>query len=99
VSESSDDEDVVPTTPPPAKDPYAHELIKMEGDQSQGLESADVVIGGKKITADTELNEKEKKKLAQTEAKRKRDELVSKMTKATEDGLGAFADMMEVMTK
>lgn len=99
MSESSDDEDVGPTTPPPAKDPYAHELIKMEDDQSQGLESADVVIGGKKITADTELNEKEKKKLAQTEAKRKRDELVSKMTKATEDGLGAFADMMEVMTK
>ncbi len=45
------------------------------------------------------MDEKAKKKLAQREAKRKRDEMVSKMTKATEDGLGAFADLMERMNK
>jgi hypothetical protein len=57
------------------------------------------VVGGEKIVPDKPLDEKEKKKLAQREAKRKRDEVVSKMTKATEDGLGAFADLIERMTK
>lgn len=68
-------------------------------DGEQGLESADVVVGGEKIKTEKPLTEKEKKKLAQKEAKRKRDEMVSNMTKMTEDGLGAFADFMERMTK
>jgi hypothetical protein len=52
-----------------------------------------------KIKAEAEMNQKEKKKLAQMEAKRKRDELVGKMTKATEAGLGELADFMEIMNK
>lgn len=48
---------------------------------------------------DGKASEKNKKKLAQHEAKRKRDEMVSKMTKATEDGLGALADTIERFTK
>lgn len=57
------------------------------------------MVGGEKIKTDKDLSDKEKKKLAQKEAKRKRDEMVSQMTKMTEDGLGAFADFMERMTK
>ncbi|KAL0250702.1 hypothetical protein I308_102885 [Cryptococcus tetragattii IND107] len=64
----------------------------------QGLESADIVIGGEKITPDQPLTDKEKKQLAQREAKRKRDEMVSKMTKLTEDSLGTFADAIERFT-
>lgn len=64
------------------------------------MESADIaVIGGDKITSDKELSEKEKKKLASKAAKQKRDELVAKMTKGVESGLGDFADMIERMTK
>jgi hypothetical protein len=63
------------------------------------MESAAVVIGGEQIIPDKPLNEKEKKKLAQREAKRKRDELVSKMTKITEDTLGGLADTIERFTK
>ncbi|WWD17538.1 hypothetical protein CI109_101979 [Kwoniella shandongensis] len=66
--------------------------------KAQGLESAQVIVGGEKITPNKPLDEKEKKKLAQREAKRKRDEMVSKMTKGTEDGLGAAADMIERFT-
>ena len=58
-----------------------------------------MVVGGEQIIPKQELSEKEKKKLAQREAKRKRDELVSKMTKATEDALGGIADTMERFTK
>lgn len=68
-------------------------------DGAQGMESGTVVVGGEKINSKKPLKEKDKKKLMQQEAKRKRDELVSKMTKATEDGLGAFADMFERFTK
>lgn len=56
-------------------------------------------MGGEKIVPNKPLGEKAEKKLAQREAKRKRDEMVSKMTKATEDGLGALADLIERMTK
>ncbi|KAK8864161.1 hypothetical protein IAR55_001407 [Kwoniella newhampshirensis] len=85
TSSSSEDEDE--KSPPGQND-----------NKAQGLESAQVVVGGEKITPNKPLDEKEKKKLAQREAKRKRDEMVSKMTKATEDGLGAFADTMERFT-
>ena len=44
----------------------------------QGLDSGTVVIGGEKITPSKPISEKDKKKLAQREAKRKRDEIVSK---------------------
>jgi hypothetical protein len=86
-SESDDDED--------------EDAVKVQSTQdgAQGLESADVVVGGEKVKTDKKLSEKEKKKLAQKEAKRKRDEMVGKMTKATEDGLGAFADLMERLNK
>lgn len=65
----------------------------------QGLESADVVVGGEKIHSEKELTDKQKKKLAQKAAKQARDDMVSKMTKATEVGLGEFADLTERMTK
>lgn len=68
-------------------------------DKPQGLESADVVIGGEKIDHDENLSERQKKKRAAKLAKKKRDELVSKMTKTTQDGLGAAADMIERLTK
>lgn len=58
-----------------------------------------MVVGGEKVNADKPLSEKERKKLAAEAAKKKRDELVGKMTKATEDGLGSFADFMERMQK
>lgn len=58
-----------------------------------------MVVGGEKIIPNKPLDEKEKKKVAQKEAKRKRDEMVSKMTKGTEDGLGALADTIERFTK
>ncbi|WVF71771.1 hypothetical protein IAT40_006579 [Kwoniella sp. CBS 6097] len=90
-SSSSDIDDDVP----PGQ-PGVNRTAKQ--DQSQGLESGTVVVGGEKITPEKPLNEKEKKKLAQREAKRKRDEMVSKMTKATEEGLGAFADTIERFT-
>ncbi|CAD6577000.1 MAG: hypothetical protein TREMPRED_001836 [Tremellales sp. Tagirdzhanova-0007] len=73
------------------------EKAKQTTPGEQGLESADVVIGGKQITPNKPLDEKAKNKLAQREAKRKRDEMVSKMTKATEDTLGALADLIERM--
>ncbi|ORY32602.1 hypothetical protein BCR39DRAFT_564238 [Naematelia encephala] len=81
---SSDDDDDIDKRP--------------QGEHAQGLESADVVVGGEKISSNKPISDKEKKKLAQKEAKRKRDELVAKMTKATETGLGAFADTMERFT-
>ncbi|WVQ82424.1 hypothetical protein IAT38_004552 [Cryptococcus sp. DSM 104549] len=87
---SSSDED-------PEEDEMNPEREKQK-DGAQGLDSGDVVIGGETITPDKPLSDKEKKKLAQREAKRKRDEMVSKMIKGTEDGLGAFADMMERFT-
>nr|ODN82538.1 hypothetical protein L203_05347 [Cryptococcus depauperatus CBS 7841] len=68
-----------------------------EEDKPQGEDSAEVIVGGEKIVPSKPMSEKERKQLAQTEAKRKRDQMVSKMTKATEDGLGAFADMAERM--
>lgn len=67
--------------------------------KGQGEESADLVIGGEKITHDDKMTEKQKKKAAQALAKKKRDELVAKMTKGTQDGLGAAADMIERLTK
>lgn len=67
--------------------------------KDQGLQSADVIIGGEKIKMDEEMSEKKKKKIARQEAKRKRDEMVSTMIKGTEQGLGAFADFMERMQK
>jgi len=85
-SSSSDDEDATVKTRPTE-------------DGAQGLESADIVVGDEKIHADKDMSPKEKKKFMQKEAKRKRDEMVSKMTKMTETGLGAFADFMERMTK
>ena len=85
-SSSSDDEDA------PVK-------IRPTHDGDQGLESAELVVGDEKIQADKNLSHKEKKKIQQKAAKRKRDEMVSKMTKITEMGLGAFADFMERMTK
>ncbi|WVO22305.1 uncharacterized protein IAS62_003635 [Cryptococcus decagattii] len=85
-SSSSEDEGSVKTAP-----------VGEEG-KPQGLESADIVIGGEKITPDKPLTDKEKKQLAQREAKRKRDEMVSKMTKLTEDSLGSFADAIERFT-
>lgn len=74
---------------------------KVHGDAAgaQGVDSADVVIGGEKIEIDENLDEKKRKKLAAKEAKRKRDEMVGKMTKGTEDGLGALADTIERFTK
>ncbi|KGB74623.2 hypothetical protein CNBG_0461 [Cryptococcus deuterogattii R265] len=85
-SSSSEDEGSVKTA-----------AVGEEG-KPQGLESADIVIGGEKITPDKPLTDKEKKQLAQREAKRKRDEMVSKMTKLTEDSLGSFADAIERFT-
>lgn len=70
-----------------------------EGTDAQGMQSAAVVVGGEKIIPHHELSEKERKRIAAREAKRKRDELVSKMIKQTELGLGAFADFTEMMTK
>ncbi|EIW70937.1 hypothetical protein TREMEDRAFT_73606 [Tremella mesenterica DSM 1558] len=72
-------------------------------DKPQGEESADLVVAGQKIDIDSKaagknLSEKEKKKLAAKEAKKKRDELVGKMTKSTEVGLGALADYIERLT-
>lgn len=37
--------------------------------------------------------------MAAKEAKKKRDQLVGKMVKGAESGLGAFADMTEMFTK
>ncbi|WVQ99136.1 hypothetical protein IAU59_006268 [Kwoniella sp. CBS 9459] len=93
-AESSSSSDVDDDVPP--GQPGVNRTAKQ--DQSQGLESGTVVVGGEKITPEKPLNDKEKKKLAQREAKRKRDEMVSKMTKATEEGLGAFADTIERFT-
>ncbi|OCF31032.1 hypothetical protein I316_07303 [Kwoniella heveanensis BCC8398] len=90
-SSSSDVDDDVPPGQP------AVNRTAKQG-QAQGLDSGAVVVGGETITPEKPLNDKEKKKLAQREAKRKRDEMVSKMTKATEDGLGAFADTIERFT-
>jgi len=45
------------------------------------------------------MSEKEKKKIASKAAKQKRDELVAKMTKGVEGGLGDVADMIERLTK
>lgn len=70
-----------------------------EQGHSQGQGSADAVVAGEQIHVDPELSEKKRKKLAAKEAKKKRDDLVGKMTKAAEDGLGGFADMTEMMTK
>ena len=58
-----------------------------------------MVVAGQEIHVDPELSEKKKKKLAAKEAKKKRDEMVGGMIKATESGLGAFADMTEMFTK
>jgi uncharacterized membrane protein (DUF106 family) len=58
-----------------------------------------VVVAGQEIHVDPELSEKKRKKLAAKEAKKKRDEMVGGMIKATESGLGAFADMTEMFTK
>lgn len=85
-SSSSEDEDEVVKSRPAQ-------------DGAQGLESAEIVLGGGKVQSDKPLTEKEKKKLQQKEAKKKRDEMVSKMTKATEVGLGEFADLTERLTK
>ncbi|ODN79885.1 hypothetical protein, variant [Cryptococcus amylolentus CBS 6039] len=83
-----------------SEDEFNPERTKVDGtsDTAQGLDSAAVVVGGEKIVPEKPLTDKEKKKLASREAKRKRDETVSKMTKATEDGLGAFADLIERFT-
>jgi hypothetical protein len=67
--------------------------------RTQGLGSADAVVGGEEIHIDKDLSEKERKKLAAKEAKKKRDQMVGKMVKTTESGLGAFADMTEMFTK
>ncbi|WVW83609.1 hypothetical protein I302_105630 [Kwoniella bestiolae CBS 10118] len=90
-TDSEPDDDVPPGQPGVTREKHGK-------DQSQGLDSGAVVVGGETVTPDKPLSDKEKKKLAQREAKRKRDEMVSKMTKATEEGLGAFADTMERMT-
>lgn len=66
---------------------------------SQGQGDADVVVAGEEIHIDEKVSEKERKKLAAREAKKKRDQLVSKMVKGAESGLGAFADMTEMFTK
>jgi hypothetical protein len=58
-----------------------------------------VVVAGEEIHVDPELSEKKRKKLAAKEAKKKRDQMVGNMIKATESGLGAFADMTEMFTK
>lgn len=68
-------------------------------EHGQGTQSADIVIAGEQINHEGELSEKKKKKIAQAAAKKKRDELVAKMTKGTQDGLGAAADMIERFTK
>lgn len=77
----------------------ASNINHLNDHKDQGLQSADVVIGGEKIKLDEQISDKKKKKIAQQEAKRKRDEMVSKMIKGTEQGLGAFADFMERMQK
>ena len=77
----------------------ASNINHLNDHKDQGLQSADVVIGGEKIKLEDDIPEKKKKKIAQQEAKRKRDEMVGKMIKATEQGLGAFADFMERMQK
>ena len=66
---------------------------------SQGQGSADAVVAGQEIHIDPELSEKKRKKLAAKEAKKKRDQMVGKMIKATETSLGGFADMTEMFTK
>jgi hypothetical protein len=66
---------------------------------AQGVETADIVVGDKKISTDKDMTEKQKKKMLQQEAKKKRDAMVSNMTQATEQGLGALADMIERFTK
>ncbi len=74
--------------------------INKDDPTHQGLESADVaVIAGDKISSDKDMTEKEKKKLASRAAKQKRDEMVAKMTKGLESGLGDLADMIERLTK
>ncbi|KAK4684455.1 hypothetical protein P7C73_g5722, partial [Tremellales sp. Uapishka_1] len=69
-----------------------------ESEKPQGMDSADVVVNGEKININEPVSDKKKKKLAQKEAKKKRDEMVGKMIKATEGGLGDLADMMERFT-
>lgn len=57
------------------------------------------MVAGEQIHVDENLSEKKRKKLAAREAKKARDQLVSKMVKGAEDALGAFADMTEMFTK
>ena len=71
-------------------DPGSKVMIKVEDEPEL---KADVVIGGEVIKADEELSEKKKKKLAQQEAKRKRDEMVSHMTKGTEASQGPSEEL------
>ena len=68
-------------------------------DGEQGTQDAAVVVGGEAIVPENELTDKEKKKLQQREAKRRRDEKVSKLTKTVQDVLGDSADLGERMTK
>ncbi|ORX36894.1 hypothetical protein BD324DRAFT_627598 [Kockovaella imperatae] len=82
-----------------SSDSGSEEIVNKPTEEgAQGVESAAVVVGGEQVVPKTEMSEKEKKKLAQREAKRKRDEMVSKMTKATENALGSIADTMERLT-
>lgn len=66
---------------------------------SQGQGAADAVVAGEQIHIDEDVSDKKRKKLAAREAKKKRDQLVSKMIKGAETGLGGFADTTEMFTK
>lgn len=97
VDSSSDDDDEDDFVAPGREG--ASNIDHLNDHKHQGLQSADAVIGGEKISFDQEMSDKKKKKIAQREAKRKRDDMVSKMIKGTEVGLGDFADFMERLQK
>lgn len=81
----------------------ADPIIRDEGGDAIGTRqsenapgSADAVVGGQKVEA---FDEDDKDKAAAIEVKRKRDEMVAKMCKGTETGLGGAADFVEILQK
>lgn len=65
-------------------------------DAGDAVEPHSEVVAGTKLVAN---NKTQAEKAAHLEAKRKRDELVAKMAKGTETGLGSIADMVEILQK
>ena len=63
---------------------------------SQGTQSADIVVGGEAVQV---KDGEDVDKVEANEVKRKRDELVAKMAKGTEVGLGTVADYVEILQK